>query len=320
MATSNFKIFDQNKGNIMADVDYLTNDQRLGGVVPGKAISALHNKIYYQASIMAAAIAQFVVTQEFDATDEDFATLTQNIYSAIAKAGGAGVLFWQPNYTYKIGDIVFSKKLGMYRYFYCKVAGNSNYTEPTWADVGEETIDSTVTWVTHVGSDARTLGGATKDDIIIPVGSIIYRANTIVPSGFLKCDGSAISRTTYAALYSEIGTVFGIGNGSTTFNLPDLRGEFIRGWDNGRGVDSGRVFGSNQGDTLKLHGHPMFVHTYQETTFQSYTTGSIPLGSGGTVYSAYTGTPNATTGQQIGGSGGTETRPRNIALTALIKY
>lgn len=79
-----------------------------------------------------------------------------------------------------------------------------------------------------------------------PVGSVFYRASSAVPTGYLECNGAEVSRTTYATLFAVIGTTFGTGNGSTTFNLPDLRGEFIRGWDNTKGTDSSRTFGSWQ--------------------------------------------------------------------------
>lgn len=78
------------------------------------------------------------------------------------------------------------------------------------------------------------------------VGQVCFFAMLTAPAGFLFCDGSAVSRTTYASLFSAIGTLYGVGDGSTTFNLPDLRGEFIRGYDNGRGADSGRAFASWQ--------------------------------------------------------------------------
>lgn len=81
-------------------------------------------------------------------------------------------------------------------------------------------------------------------------GDIKYTARSTAPTGWLKANGDAVSRTTYAALFAAIGTTYGEGDGSTTFNLPDLRGEFIRGWDDGRGVDSGRVMGSRQKGTL----------------------------------------------------------------------
>lgn len=92
-------------------------------------------------------------------------------------------------------------------------------------------------------------------DQATPVGTVAYRAASAVPAGWLECNGSAVSRTTYSDLFNIIGTTFGVGNGSTTFNLPDLRGEFIRGFDNGRGVDSGRAFGSSQTDQMEQHSH-----------------------------------------------------------------
>jgi len=68
------------------------------------------------------------------------------------------------------------------------------------------------------------------------------------PVGWLECDGAEISRITYSSLFTKIRTTYGNGDGSNTFNIPDLRGEFIRGWDNGRGLDSGRNIGSFQDD------------------------------------------------------------------------
>ncbi len=76
-----------------------------------------------------------------------------------------------------------------------------------------------------------------------------------VPTGWLKCNGAAISRTVYARLFAAIGTTYGDGNGSSTFNLPDDRGNFSRGWDDGRGINPGRVFGSEEVDMMRLHGH-----------------------------------------------------------------
>lgn len=156
-------------------------------------------------------------------------------------------------------------------------------------------------------------------DALLPAGAVAHFAMSSAPSGWLKADGSAVSRTTYAALFAAIGTTFGAGNGTTNFNIPDLRGEFIRGWDDARAVDTGRVFGSAQSDEIKLHGHPYRSGTASVSSPDG-TGGFQRDGSNATNYSAYTGTPSATTGQQIGGAGGTETRPRNIALLACIKF
>lgn len=144
-----------------------------------------------------------------------------------------------------------------------------------------------------------------------PAGSVIYHAANTPPTGFLKADGSAVSRSTYADLFAAIGTTYGAGDGSTTFLVPDLRGEFMRGWDDSRGVDSGRSFGSSQADELASHDHT-----------QRPQTGSNHLG----LYSASGGTwPNERDGNVSGGSntgstGGSETRPRNVALLACIKF
>lgn len=156
-------------------------------------------------------------------------------------------------------------------------------------------------------------------DALLPAGAVSYFAMSSAPTGWLKADGSAVSRTTYATLFAAIGTTFGAGNGTTTFNLPDLRAEFIRGLDDGRGVDSARALGSAQSDEIKLHGHPYRSGTASVSSPDG-TGGLQREGGNATNYSAYTGTPSAITGQQIGGAGGTETRPRNIALLACIKY
>lgn len=136
----------------------------------------------------------------------------------------------------------------------------------------------------------------------VPSGTVISVAQNSAPSGYLKANGAAVSRTAYAALFAAIGTTFGVGDGSTTFNLPDLRGEFVRGWDDGRGVDSGRVFGSAQTDDFKSHTHNIGTTT-------TYGAGAI---SG--IYSTVSQTDPTTA------TGGTETRPRNIALLYCIKY
>jgi microcystin-dependent protein len=141
---------------------------------------------------------------------------------------------------------------------------------------------------------------------IVGVGHIAFLAKSTAPAGYLKANGATISRTTYADLFAAIGTAFGAGDGSTTFQLPDMRGEFVRGWDDGRGVDSGRAIGSSQSDGFKSHYHDIL------------TSGNTPAGTLGIVGSnQISGTPSTST---TGSTGGTETRPRNIALLACIKY
>jgi len=88
-----------------------------------------------------------------------------------------------------------------------------------------------------------------------PPGAVMHFAGPTAPAGWLKRNGAAISRTTYSALFAAIGTIYGAGNGTTTFNLPDDRANFDRGWDDGRGVDAGRVFGTEQDFLNAAHAH-----------------------------------------------------------------
>jgi len=78
-----------------------------------------------------------------------------------------------------------------------------------------------------------------SDNVSAYLGAISAFAQAAAPNGWLECDGAAVSRTLYAALFNSLSTIYGVGNGSTTFNLPDIRGEFIRGFDNGAGIDVG---------------------------------------------------------------------------------
>lgn len=148
-----------------------------------------------------------------------------------------------------------------------------------------------------------------QDDLNLP-GSVAAFARSSAPSGWLKANGAAVNRTTYANLFAIIGTTYGPGNGTTTFNLPDLRGEFIRGLDDGRGVDTGRVLGSAQGGAIQSHTHALL----------DFAAGA-PLMTGAALDLLDHGdfVDNGIVAQ-IQATGGTETRPRNIALLYCIKY
>ena len=172
----------------------------------------------------------------------------------------------------------------------------------------------------------------------VPTGSVHMMATTTAPSGYLKCNGAAVSRTTYADLFAIIGTTHGAGDGSSTFNVPDLRGEFVRGWDDSRGVDSGRSFGSSQSDANKQHNHgvtqsahthgitdPGHIHQIQYSNSDS---GDGVIEESGVGLSGTEPTLSATTGISvnsatisisINNAGGSEARPRNVAMMYVIK-
>lgn len=161
-------------------------------------------------------------------------------------------------------------------------------------------------------------------------GVVAFYPKTTAPTGWLKANGAAVSRSTYAALFSAIGTTFGAGDGITTFNIPDLRGEFIRGLDDGRGVDTGRILSATaQTDQNKSHSHTGTAtsngaHTHT-TTIPNLNEGGGTRGlsqantSGSSTYASSSAGAHTHTVTTVA-NGGTEARPRNIALLACIKY
>jgi microcystin-dependent protein len=149
-------------------------------------------------------------------------------------------------------------------------------------------------------------------------GAVQSFARSTAPTGWLKCNGAAVSRTTYSALFAVIGTTFGAGDGSTTFNLPELRAEFIRGIDDGRGIIPSLTLGVAQGQTIQAHSHPIKMQRANgtgSTPMPAVNGGNnnFPFNANGesTLYSEPTGTTDAT--------GSTETRPRNVGLLYCIK-
>ncbi|MFJ2456087.1 phage tail protein [Pseudomonas protegens] len=163
-----------------------------------------------------------------------------------------------------------------------------------------------------------------KNMSALPVGAMVPFPKGTVPAGFLEVDGSVQSAATYPDLAAYLGTAFNTGGeGAGSFRLPESRGEFLRGWDHGRGVDAGRVIGSEQQDAL------------QNITGESST---FPTGSTAPLNSTGAFKTNARSGVPTGIAGGgawssasfdfdasrvartsTETRPRNLAVMWCIK-
>ena len=158
-----------------------------------------------------------------------------------------------------------------------------------------------------------------------PVGSILYYPSSSIPVGWMMCDGSAISTSIFSLLFSKIGYNYG-GSGGV-FRLPDLRGEFIRSWDGGRGVDSGRTLGSSQGDLFRSHQHKS---AWSQDAGAAVTNSVLYAGrvdqNGGSAAGfrdVEAGSAGASEADEAvmftTATGGSETRPRNVALVACIK-
>jgi len=124
---------------------------------------------------------------------------------------------------------------------------------------GDTSVGSSITVADADGvvvNDGGTMKSVPASDFrtyIMPAGSVIPYAGASAPTGFLLCDGSNVSRTTYATLFAVIGTTYGAGDGSSTFALPDLRGRVVAGQDDMGGASADRLTdqtGGLNGDTL----------------------------------------------------------------------
>lgn len=147
-----------------------------------------------------------------------------------------------------------------------------------------------------------------------PVGSIVYFAASAAPVGWFECNGAVLDKDTYIDLFNVIRYTFG-GSGNQ-FLLPDLRGEFLRGWDNGRGTDASRSFGSAQTDAFQGHWHQIYANAgAAAASINSSSNGvpTLPLPANfvrDAATDGVNGTPRTAS----------ETRPRNVALLPCIKY
>ena len=155
----------------------------------------------------------------------------------------------------------------------------------------------------------------------IPSGIIISYGGSTIPNGWLLCDGSTVSRATYATLYTAIGNNWGAGDNVSTFNLPDLRGLFLRGVSGSSGIDpdvatrnainSGGNVGNNVGS---IEGQEIVSHSHGlGNTFLVQGCCTYHAGSGGNYYALEYLTSTSSTG-------GNETRPINANVYYIIKY
>lgn len=208
------------------------------------------------------------------------------------------------------------------------VNGSTSLAGATNTLAGNLTVGGTanITGNTVMTGDLSVGGNIviTGSNNIMPTGAVMLFAMAGVATGWAKCNGVAVSRTspTYSALFAVIGTTYGAGDGVSTFNLPELRGEFIRGWDDGRGVDTSRALGSTQIQQLESH-----KHIASNNDCISYTTIN---GTGTGNYNSWCDTNGAASGAgaALTGDGthpeqtadlGVETRPRNVAMQYCIK-
>jgi microcystin-dependent protein len=194
--------------------------------------------------------------------------------------------------------------------------------------------------------DLEVSGGRVKDEtgFLAPVGAVTAYAGASAPAGWLLCDGSAVSRSTYADLFAAVGTAFGAGDGSSTFNLPDLRGRAPLGAGTGSGLTA-RSLGASLGEEQhQLTAAEMPAHTHAAGTYavgtdgaHAHTAGSrtdanttgggtenVPVGSAGSAWSTNTGGAHTHSfggaSASAGGGQGHNTLPPALVLNFIIKH
>lgn len=195
---------------------------------------------------------------------------------------------------------------------------DANVTTAKIADANvttEKIADANVT-TAKLADGSVTQSKLNSSVTLVPTGAIMPFAMNSAPSGWLAADGSAINRSVYATLFSAIGTTYGTGDGSTTFNLPDLRGIFVRGAGSQTisGITYNKTFGAKETDAMQGH-----IHSFNGAPWYS---GSNSNGGAGPVS---TGSGNPIGNPSSDGTNGiprtaSETRPANIALLYCIKF
>lgn len=175
--------------------------------------------------------------------------------------------------------------------------------------------------VTYTKAEVEAL---LKNMSALPVGAMVPFPKGTVPAGFLEVDGSVQSAATYPDLAAYLGTTFNQGNeGAGNFRLPDSRGEFLRGWDHGRGVDAGRVLGSGQQDASQNITGESSAFALGNTAplnssgaFRTNARGGVPTGiAGGGAWASVSIDFDASRVARTAA----ETRPRNLAVMWCIK-
>lgn len=191
---------------------------------------------------------------------------------------------------------------------------------------GNKLVDGIITATKMAAGAVIAHLGYTPVDQASLAGQVAFYGMSSAPTGWLKANGAAVSRTTYAALFAAIGTTYGGGDGSTTFNLPDLRGEFPRGFDDGRGVDAGRSIGSAQASSRVLFAVGTGTGGYNQTGYAGFRYHADSYGIQNNWDDGDTTTDQSTTADGTGGGIQNSRnfyraiRPRNVALLACIRY
>ena len=306
MAINNFKPFaTAANANVTAQADWETLPALLSGFMAGKASSAQVNKAIRQASFIAAALAQYTANKSgLDVLDDG------DLNGFVSKMGTA---FGK---DFQALDATLTALAGL-------ATGANKLPYFTGTDTAAQTD------LTSVGRDI--IGKSTIADILtylglgegsaLPVGVPVPWPSATPPTGWLKCNGAPFSAEEYPKLAKAY----------PKLKLPDLRGEFIRGWDDGRGVDSARLLLSSQAASILEHNHEMQGWTGNPlmasdvySSMSSVFAVQLSIGDGGLLYSWKDGSGTTNDSKRMDrtnhvSSGAGDGSPRNIAFNYIVR-
>lgn len=303
---------------VVVTQQWISNNVTAGTIIPGGTTGQVLTKqsnadgdVHWTDPTAALVVVDTVAEKQTLAANQTIVDLTETITYGLAVyiegirlPRGSGAEEWQPDPTITT-RVILGKSYPAGTIF----QGVNN--EPAGSAPAPLERNKNLSDVADAGTARANIDVFSKAETrqMAPAGLVAAFARTSAPTGWLKANGAAVSRTAYADLFAAIGTRFGAGDGVNTFNLPEMRGEFIRGLDDGRGVDTGRTLGTAQADMLASHSHQLANYKPVNANIVK------PIEGGAELSTVGLGTAVSTNS-----TGGAETRPRNVALLYCIKF
>ncbi|HGT8364426.1 TPA: tail fiber protein [Escherichia coli] len=307
MSKNDFKAFATDRNaNVMSQEEWEALPALLSGFTAGKASSAQVNKAIRQASFIAAALAQYTANKSgLDVLDDGD---LNGFISKMGTAFGKDFQALDATLTALAGLATGENKLP---YF----TGNDTAAQTDLTSVGRDIIGK------NTIADILTYLGLGEGSAL-PVGVPVPWPSATPPTGWLKCNGAPFSAEEYPKLAKAY----------PKLKLPDLRGEFIRGWDDGRGVDSARLLLSSQAASILEHNHemhgwtgnPLMARDVGELGTSSVFAVQLSIGDGGLLYSWKDGSGTTNDSKRMDrtnhvSSGAGDGSPRNIAFNYIVR-
>ena len=349
--STNILQFNPDGNNQLNDASYSSASQRSEGITSSSiALSNVHNKLFYQLSGICASLSQAMANQGYTMADSDYDTLITNFETLVNTAGSkmTGQLQFAGPKTLTSSSGVLTLDGTSNTYY---VQGTEAITSITSTVVTQGFF--IIKWLSArtltYGTNLQLLGSINRTTVYgdtgiyqrvgsvvtelfymplsgnsVPAGAMLQTFTSAAPAGYLLCDGSAISRTTYANLFAAIGVTYGSGDSITTFNLPDCRDKFIltKGTSYATlGATGGEANHTLTTSELPSHNHyngvandlvKPFVYGATTTDMPGSATSSMQEETTSRVYQGLTSST---------GSGGSHNNmPPYIAINTCIKY